>query len=159
VSTRVTWIGRLGAVLAACSAVLHGVSLGHSGNRWVAALMLAMIVACLYCAYELWTRDTVRGWVLVAVMNLGMIGVHLPMSTGHHHGAAMPMGAAAPVAMEVATAVAVIEVLLAAAVLYVRTRGLAPVAAAPCHGGAHGELGTRTRRSAGSYVDRLLRSG
>ena len=72
-----------------------------------------MAAACLYCAYELWRSDTIRSWLMVAVMNLAMIAVHIPM-TGHHHGAgaAAPAGVDMSMAMQMATAVAVTEILL-----------------------------------------------
>ncbi len=79
---------RAAALLAVGSAVLHGGSLAAPHRPWLAALTAVMIVGCLFCAYELLTRDTVRAWLLVALMNLAMIGVHLPMPAGHHHGAA-----------------------------------------------------------------------
>ncbi|PRC50031.1 hypothetical protein C6A85_71625, partial [Mycobacterium sp. ITM-2017-0098] len=70
-----------GALLAVSSAVLHASSLNP--------VALAMAAACLYCAYELWRFDSVRSWVLVAVMNIAMIGLHLVTTGGHHHGAAV----------------------------------------------------------------------
>lgn len=108
-----------GALLAASSAVLHGISLG--------AVALAMAVGCLYCAYELWRFDSVRSWVLVAVMNIAMIGVHLMTAGGHRHGAApsaAPPAATADMglAMGLATLAAAVEILFAAVVLLVRTR-------------------------------------
>ncbi|MDA2894032.1 hypothetical protein PDG61_24205 [Mycolicibacterium sp. BiH015] len=105
----------VGALLAVSSAVLHASSPG--------VVTIAMGAACLYCAYELWRFDTVRSWLMVAVMNVAMIAVHIPM-TGHRHG-----GGQGPVtrldmamAMQLATAVAFAEIVFAAAVLYVRTR-------------------------------------
>ncbi|KWX66164.1 hypothetical protein [Mycobacterium sp. NAZ190054] len=98
-----------GVLLAVTSAVLHGASLS--------VLAVAMAAACLYCAYELGRFDSVRSWLLVAVMNIAMIGVHLPMVGHHGHPAA-----AAATAMGSATVVAAAEILLAAAVLYARTR-------------------------------------
>ena len=61
--------------------------LGHASNVVAAGLFAAMIVACLYCARELWRDGTERAWVVVALMNLAMIALHLP-APGHHHGAA-----------------------------------------------------------------------
>lgn len=105
----------VGALLAVSSAVLHASS--------AAVLTIAMAAACLYCAYELWRFDTVRSWLMVAVMNVAMIAVHMPMS-GHQHGGGS--GPAAPsgmdVAMQLATAVAFAEIVFAAAVLFARTR-------------------------------------
>lgn len=103
-----------GAALAVSSAVLHASS--------PTVLTAVMAAVCMYCAYELWRFDSIRSWLLVAVMNIAMIAVHLP-ATSHRHGDA---GTAAPtdmaVAMQLATAVAATEIVFAAAVLYVRTR-------------------------------------
>jgi hypothetical protein len=112
-------VRRTGALLAAGSAVLHGLSLG--GGALMTTVMAAMIAACAYCAYELWTRDTIRGWVLVALMNLAMVGIHLPIAGGHHHGpVAVPASGFTP--MMAATSLAVLEIVLAVAVLFHRTR-------------------------------------
>jgi hypothetical protein len=56
--------------------------------------------------------------------------------------------------MQLATVVAIVEVLLAATVLFVRTRGLAPGVIAPCQSGSH-DSGGATGRTAGSNHDRL----
>jgi hypothetical protein len=111
---------RAGAALAVGSACLHAAMLGHAANVVAAALLAAMITACLYCARELWRDSRERAWVIVALMNLAMIALHLP-APGHHHGAAP---AAAPsTLMVVATLVACVEVLGATAVLCVRSKG------------------------------------
>jgi hypothetical protein len=115
---------RIYAASAVCSAVLHGISLGHVSNAMAALLMMVMVIGCLYCARDIWLRGTVRAWVLVASMNLAMIAIHLPMSFTHHHGGGI--GAASPMpdstAMTLATALAVLEVTVAAVVLFARTR-------------------------------------
>lgn len=145
----------IAALLAVSSAGLHGASLGSAGNPGVAAVTVVMLVGCLYCAYELLTRDTARAWVLIALMNLVMIGLHLPMAGAHPHGEpAVAAPAAAPTPMHLATFVAIIEVLLAATVLLVRTRALAPAVGAPCHSGRHDAGGT-TGRPARRDLDRL----
>ncbi len=145
-----TVVARAGALLAVGSAVLHGAALGQAGPG-VAVVTVVMLVGCLYCAYELWTHDTVRSWVLVAVMNLVMVGVHLPMTGGHSHGAGSPLASTAgPTPMQLATGVAIVEVLLAATVLFVRTRTLGSAAA--CQSGIH-DAGTG--RPAGRDLDRL----
>ena len=118
-------VGRRACALGAvCSAALHGVSLGHATSALAAVLMAAMILGCLYCARDLWMDDSLRGWTLVAVMNLVMIVVHLPAS-GHHHGSGPALSAMAPeaTAMSLAAAVAATEALVATAVLVHRTRG------------------------------------
>jgi hypothetical protein len=86
--------------------------------------MVVMAAVCLYCGRDLWVRGTLRAWALVAVMNLAMIAIHLPASSGHHHGggltAAMPMHHST--AMALATALAAVEVACAVTVLLYRTR-------------------------------------
>ena len=118
---------RLCAVIAVCSAVLHGVSLTNATSPAATALMVAMLAACLYCARDLWVRGTLRAWVLVGLMNLAMIAIHVPASPGHHphlHGGVV--AAAAPAhhstVMTLATALAAVEVVIAGAVVYYRTR-------------------------------------
>jgi hypothetical protein len=121
----VTVVGRRAcAALAACSAVLHGFSLGHTTSAWAITLILSMLTACLFCARELWIRDTLRAWVVVALMNLAMIAIHAPAAAAHHHGGA---GSHVEVhhstVMTLATVLAMVEVVAAAAVLYHRARG------------------------------------
>lgn len=109
------------AVLALSSAGLHAAMLGHASNVVAGALLAAMIVACVYCARDLWLRGTLRAWCVVGLMNIAMIAVHTPMPA-HHHG--MPGAAAGPQStlMGLATTIAVIEVAVAIAVLYHRSR-------------------------------------
>jgi hypothetical protein len=113
-------------LLAASSAVLHGISLGHASNVVAMVLMVGMIAGCLYCARDLWRHGTQRGWVLVASMNFAMIAIHLPMPAEHHH--ATDLAAALPAhdstVMTAATVLAAVEVTVAAVVLYHRTRAL-----------------------------------
>jgi hypothetical protein len=108
-------------------------ALGHVTNPAAMALMVGMIVACLYCARDLWLRGTVRGWLMVALMNFAMIAIHLPASAGHHHGAGLAV--VSPVhestVMDVATVLAAVEVTIAAVVLYYRTRAMRPVESPP----------------------------
>ena len=125
-TVRATVVGRRAfAVIAACSAGLHGFSLGHATNPATAVVTVAMLAACLYCARDLWVRGTLRAWVLVALMNLAMIAIHVPASPGHHHGG--DMTAAAPAhqstVMTMATALAAVEVVVAGVIVYYRTRG------------------------------------
>ena len=116
------------AALAACSAVLHGFSLTHTTSVAATALTVVMLAACLFCVRDLWARGTLRAWVLVALMNLAMIASHAPASATHHHGGGV--NADAPVhhstVMTMATALAAVEVIAAAAVLYHRTRAIRP---------------------------------
>jgi hypothetical protein len=115
---------RAAAALAAVSAALHGVMLGHAGSPALAVLIAVMVGACLYCAYELWSSGTLRAWCLVAVMNLAMVAVHLPMS-GAHHITHVDVNAVVPQSMIMtsATVLSMVEVLIAVAVLVYRTRG------------------------------------
>jgi hypothetical protein len=116
---------RVCAVLAAGSAVLHAVMLGHAANIAMGMLMVGMIVACLYCARDLWRRGTPGVWCLVALMNLAMIAVHLPAPAHHHVAGAVAVGHQSSV-MAAATAVSAVEVTLAVAVLWFRTRNRVP---------------------------------
>jgi hypothetical protein len=109
------------AVLAATSAVLHGVMLGHAANPAMGVLMAGMAVACLYCARELWMRGTLRVWVVVALMNLAMIALHLPAPGAHHHAAAATAAQQSTI-MALAMTVSLVEVGFAAGVLWFRTR-------------------------------------
>ena len=73
------------AALALSSAGLHAAMLGHASNVVAGVLLAAMIVACVYCARDLWLRGTLRAWCVVGLMNIAMIAVHLP-APAHHHG-------------------------------------------------------------------------
>ncbi|CAN5844780.1 hypothetical protein BH10ACT9_BH10ACT9_32550 [soil metagenome] len=119
------------ALLAASSAALHAVMLGHAGSPAVAVLLIAMLSVCLFCAWELWRDSSLRAWTLVALMNLGMVAVHLS-GVGHQHGAAptLPTATSPPTLMTVATAIAAVEVAAATTVLFYRTRGRAAQLAA-----------------------------
>ena len=113
------------ALLAACSAVLHGITITHTETPAAAVLMAGMAAACLYCARDLWMQSALRTWVLVAVMNLAMIAVHTPFASGHQHGgraavAAIPMHHST--VMTLATALAAVEAVIATAVVYQRSR-------------------------------------
>lgn len=107
------------AVLAAGSAGLHGLMLGHSGSAAMAVLMLAMMIGCLFCARDLWQRNTLGVWCAVALMNLAMVALHLP-APGHNHG--MSHAAQPSTVMGAATMLALVEATVAGLVLYYRTR-------------------------------------
>ncbi|MBD0324608.1 MAG: hypothetical protein ICV72_14680 [Aldersonia sp.] len=109
------------AVLAAGSAGLHAVMLGHAANVATGVVMVGMIVACLYCARDLWQRGTPGVWCLVALMNLAMIAVHLPAPSHHHVTGAVAVGPQSSI-MALATVISAIEATLAVAVLWFRTR-------------------------------------
>jgi hypothetical protein len=96
--------------------------LGHASNVVAGALLAAMIAACVYCARDLWARGTLRAWCVVGLMNIAMIAIHVPAPT-HHHDVHMAMPGPQSTLMDVATAVAAVEVTVAMAVLYHRTRG------------------------------------
>lgn len=119
------------AVLAVSSAILHGFMAMDATGATAVVLIVGMAVACLYCAWELWTQGSLRAWCVVALMNVGMVATHWSLP-GHHHSQPLtgqsPAGFAAepPSAlMTVATTIAVIEVALAVAVLWYRTRDYA----------------------------------
>ena len=110
------------AALALSSAGLHAAMLGHASNVVAGVLLAAMILACVYCARDLWLRGTLRAWCVVGLMNIAMIAVHLPMPA-HHHGMHMASAGPQSTLMGLATAVAAVEVAAAVAVLCYRTRG------------------------------------
>ena len=78
---------RTAAVLAASSAVLHAVMLGHAGSVALTVLIAGMVGACLYCARELWLSGTSRAWCLVAVMNLVMVATASDLASAKAAGA------------------------------------------------------------------------
>ncbi len=123
---------RAAAGLAATAAALHGVLLGHAGTPAAAVLIASMAVGCLYCARELWLSATTRAWCLVALMNLGMVAVHLPLS-GAHHATHPAVESVVPQSstMVLATALSMVEVAIAVAVLCYRTRGNARALGGP----------------------------
>ncbi len=108
------------AALALSSAGLHAAMLGHASNVVAGGLLAAMIVACVYCARDLWLRGTLRAWCVVGLMNIAMIALHMPMPA-HHHGMHAAAGQQSTL-MGLATAIAAVEVAVAMAVLYYRTR-------------------------------------
>ena len=110
------------AALALSSAGLHAAMLGHASNVVAGVLLAAMILACVYCARDLWLRGTLRAWCVVGLMNIAMIAVHLP-APSHHHGMHAATAVQQSGLMDLATAVAAVEVAVAMAVLYYRTRG------------------------------------
>jgi NADH:ubiquinone oxidoreductase subunit K len=109
------------AAIAVASAVLHGLSLGQSGNTASAVLLVAMILVCLNCARLLWARGALRDWSLVAAMNLAMIAVHWS-APEHQRGAGTAITMQHSTVMTLATALAGVEAALAVAVLCYRTR-------------------------------------
>jgi hypothetical protein len=110
------------AVLAAGSAGLHTVMLGHAASVAMGVLMAGMIVGCLYCARDLWRRGTLGVWCVVALMNLAMIALHSPLPA-HHHAAGMVVAAHQSPIMAAATVISLVEAAAATGVLYYRTRG------------------------------------
>jgi hypothetical protein len=112
------------ALLAACSAVLHGITVPHTEHPAAAVVMVGMAAACLYCARELWVQGELRTWLLVAIMNIAMTGMHTPFASGHQHGgvavAALAMHPSG--VMTLATALAAVEAVIATAVVYQRSR-------------------------------------
>jgi hypothetical protein len=109
------------AALALSSAGLHAAMLGHASNIMAAVLLGAMIVACVYCARDLWLRGTLHAWCAVGLMNIAMIAVHMPMPA-HHHGMHPGVHDQQSTLMGLATAIAAVEVAVAVSMLYYRTR-------------------------------------
>lgn len=119
------------ALVAVCSAVVHGLMLGGSANPALAVLVVAMMGVCLFCARDLWTVGSTRAWCLVAVMNLGMIAVHWSVPGHHHTGVISTVAPTASTLMTVATTLSVLEAVAATAVLYVQSRSRAVSLAKP----------------------------
>jgi NADH:ubiquinone oxidoreductase subunit K len=118
------------AALALSSAGLHAAMLGHASNVVAGAVLSVMIVACVYCARDLWLRGTLRAWCVVGLMNIAMIAVHLPAPSHHHVMQSATTGQTSTL-MGLATAVATVEVVVAVAVLWYRTRGNALLSGTP----------------------------
>ena len=119
------------ALVAVCSAVVHGLMLGSSTTPALAILVLAMMGACLFCARDLWTVGSTRAWCLVAVMSLGMIAAHWGAPGHHHTGVINVVAMPASTLMTIATTLSVLEAVAATAVLYVKSRGRAVSLASP----------------------------
>src|ERR1700745_2478696 len=100
------------AALALSSAGLHAAMLAHSSNVVAGVLLAAMVVACVYCARDLWLRGSLRAWCVVGLMNIAMIAVHLPMPA-HHHGMHQAAMGQQSTLMALATTIAAIEVIAA----------------------------------------------
>ena len=122
------------AGLAVCSGALHGAMIGHADNPAMVVLIVAMMLGCTACGVHLWKVGSPRTWCLVAVMNLAMVAAHWS-APAHHHGAATTSASMAsppvPGLMELATAVALTEVLLATVALCISTRGRTRAGAFP----------------------------
>lgn len=108
------------ALLAAASALLHVFMLTHAGNVVSAALLAVMILACLWCARDLWRRGTPGVWCTVALMNLAMVALHTPMPSHHHASGATASGHSGLMVFTVLLALT--EAAIAGTVLYYRTR-------------------------------------
>jgi hypothetical protein len=122
---------RVCAAVAVCSAGLHVLMVSHVGSLTISVLLIAMALACLYCARDLWTGGSLRAWCVVALMSLGMVAIHFTVP-GCHPGALIAADALTPptMLMSVATAVALAEAVIATAVLAYRTRGRSDLLAA-----------------------------
>ncbi|WP_460688566.1 hypothetical protein [Nesterenkonia suensis] len=117
---------RTAAIVAALAGVLHLLMLGH-GGLVMSLLMVAMAMICLPCAGHLWRGDSPRAWTMIALMNAGMVVLHLglmrshgaelgdsaePVPHAHHHGEGLgPAGLHEPL-MHLALGFATAEILL-----------------------------------------------
>ncbi|WP_157762782.1 hypothetical protein [Nocardia yamanashiensis] len=96
------------AALAAGSALLHAAGTpGHGSSMPLFALVNLMSLACLACAWHLWTDPRARVWQVSVGTSAVMIALHLalPAHGGHGSGAAWIPHAA--------TGIAVCEIALA----------------------------------------------
>ncbi|KQS69170.1 hypothetical protein [Modestobacter sp. Leaf380] len=83
VAPRVLPLGQAAAVLAVGSAGVH-LALAGSGDLSALAMAL-MALVCLPCSLHLWRAPTASVWGLTALVDLGMLAVHLPMVVGTGH--------------------------------------------------------------------------
>jgi hypothetical protein len=84
-----TVLARIAAVLAVASAVVHLLLVNSSSLG--TAVMAAMALACLPCAWHLWRSPSSAVWAMTAGVDAGMLAVHAPMLAGpSHHGATSP---------------------------------------------------------------------
>jgi hypothetical protein len=84
-----TVLARSAAVLAIASAVVHLLLVNSSSLG--TAVMAAMALACLPCAWHLWRSPSSAVWAMTAGVDAGMLAVHAPMlATPSHHGAGAP---------------------------------------------------------------------
>ena len=80
-----TALARAAALLAVASAGVH--LLLVSSTSLGSAVMAAMALACLPCAWHLWRSPSGSVWALTALVDAGMLAVHAPMlATPAHHG-------------------------------------------------------------------------
>lgn len=110
------WIDRIAAALALVSAFLH---LRMGVTSVSSALVTAMALLCVYCAVDLLRSGSKRAWVMVAATSAAMILAHSSFPAHHQ-----PVGQGS--SMTAASAVAAVELLLAAAVVFYRTRRIPP---------------------------------
>jgi hypothetical protein len=82
-------LARAAAVLAVASAGVHLLLVTSSSLG--TAVMAAMALACLPCAWHLWRAPTAPVWALTATVDAGMLALHAPMlTTPAHHGTGSP---------------------------------------------------------------------
>ncbi|MDV8023747.1 hypothetical protein [Rhodococcus sp. IEGM 1330] len=112
-------INRCAAALAVISAVLH---LRMGVGSAVGVVVAAMAVVCLLCAADLWRSANNRPWVVMAASSAVMLLAHASGPTGHHQ--AVVVGGVSDVSA--ASTVAVVELTLAAIVVFLRTRRIPP---------------------------------
>lgn len=128
---------RAAATCAALSGVVHLVLLGH-GGLLMGLVMAAMAVVCLPCAGHLWRGESLRAWTMIAVMNAGMLILHLGLmrsngaETGSpgeleadvsHHGSGLGLAEAHELLMHLALGFATAEILLVLAAMCWHLRG------------------------------------
>ena len=104
------------ASAAGVSALLHLAMITSVAQPVSAVIIGAMATACLYCARDLWLRDSMRTWCVVVVMNGGMIAAHWSLPGCHSPVAAATVAPSS--LMTVATCLAAIEAAAAVAVMW-----------------------------------------
>jgi hypothetical protein len=112
-------INRCAAALAVTSAVLH---LRMGIGSAIGVVVAAMAVVCLLCAADLWRSTNNRTWVVMASASAVMLLAHASGPTGHHQAVVTDRVSD----VSAASIVAVVELTLAAVVVFLRTRRVPP---------------------------------
>jgi hypothetical protein len=84
--------GRTAVALSLVSVVVHaGLLERDSLGSWA---MLGLALACLPCAGRLWSGPRRGTWATVALLDAGMLVLHVQLMAGMHHhgGTALPVG-------------------------------------------------------------------
>ncbi|GAA1139372.1 hypothetical protein [Nesterenkonia lutea] len=137
----ITLIRRTAAAGAGASGILHLLMLGHGDHLGWSMFMVAMAIVCLPCAGHLWRTASSRSWMLIGLMNAGMLAVHMwllgstppgpaepalpnaDLNPAHSHGeTALGLAGTHELLLPLASAAAILEILLAGVGLHLLHR-------------------------------------